>query len=249
MSHVAVVTGGASGMGRSICENLARQGHAVVVADLNGSEAEQLAKEIRESGGRAVASQVDVSDRAQVDATVATARAEFGPIGILVLSAGLSRKEPFREMTVESWQQVIGVNLTGTFHCVQSAVGDMVDAGWGRIVLISSSSAQRGAPGMAHYAASKGGVIALNKTLALEFASAGITVNNIAPSVIETPMVKKQQAAGAVPPNEVIVQGIPVGRMGTGDDIAAACSYLCSDEASFITGQTVSVNGGSFVGW
>jgi 2-hydroxycyclohexanecarboxyl-CoA dehydrogenase len=249
MKRAAFVTGGASGIGLSICEHLARAGHSVVVADYNGDGAEDAAKAIRESGGQAMAAAVDVCDRSQVDKAVQAAHDEFGPIGILVTSAALSRKEPFEEMSADSWQQIINVNLTGTFHCVQAVIGDMTGAGWGRVVMISSSSAQRGAPKMTHYAASKGGVIAFGKSLALEFASRGITVNNIAPSVVSTPMVEQQQAAGAVPANEVMVRGVPVGRMGTGDDIAAACLYLVSEEASYVTGQTVSVNGGSFVGW
>jgi len=249
MKRVAFVTGGASGIGLSIARHLARVGHAVVVADWNGDGAEEAAKAIREEGGQAVAAQVDVSDRAQVDKAMELARGEFGPVTILVTSAAVSRADPFTQLSIESWQQVIGVNLTGTFHCAQSAIPDMIAAGWGRVVLISSSSAQRGAPRMTHYAASKGGVIAFGKALALEFASAGITVNNIAPSVIHTPLVAKQQADGAVPSSEVMARGVPVGRMGTGDDIAAAALYLVSEEASYVTGQTVSVNGGSFVGW
>jgi 2-hydroxycyclohexanecarboxyl-CoA dehydrogenase len=249
MKRAAFVTGGASGIGLSICEHLARAGHSVVIADYNGDGAEDAAKAIRESGGQAMAAAVDVSDRSQVDQAVQAAHDEFGPIGILVTSAALSRKEPFEQMSAESWQQIINVNLTGTFHCVQAAIGDMTGAGWGRVVMISSSSAQRGAPRMTHYAASKGGVIAFGKSLALEFASRGVTVNNIAPSVVFTPMVEQQQAAGTMPANEVMVRGVPVGRMGTGDDIAAACLYLVSEEASYVTGQTVSVNGGSFVGW
>jgi 2-hydroxycyclohexanecarboxyl-CoA dehydrogenase len=220
-----------------------------VVADYNGDGAQDAAKAIRESGGQATAAAVDVSDRSQVDQAVQAARDEFGPVGILVTSAALSRREPFEEMSAESWQQIIDVNLTGTFHCAQAVIGDMTAAGWGRVVLISSSSAQRGAPRMTHYAASKGGVIAFGKALALEFAARGVTVNNIAPSVIDTPMVAQQQAAGVSPANEVMARGVPVGRMGTGDDIAAACLYLVSEEASYVTGQTVSVNGGSFVGW
>jgi 2-hydroxycyclohexanecarboxyl-CoA dehydrogenase len=249
MKRVAFVTGGASGIGLSICEHLARAGHSVVVADSNGDGAQDAAKAIRESGGQATAAAVDVSDRSQVDQAVQAARDEFGPVGILVTSAALSRREPFEEMSAESWQQIIDVNLTGTFHCAQAVIGDMTAAGWGRVVLISSSSAQRGAPRMTHYAASKGGVIAFGKALALEFAARGVTVNNIAPSVIDTPMVAQQQAAGVSPANEVMARGVPVGRMGTGDDIAAACLYLVSEEASYVTGQTVSVNGGSFVGW
>lgn len=249
MKRAALVTGGASGIGLSICEHLARAGHNVAVADYNGDGAEAAANAIRDSGGRAVAVQVDVSDRSQVHKAVAVARGELGPIGILVTSAAVSRREPFEEMSAESWEQIVSVNLTGTFHCVQAVIGDMTEAGWGRVVMISSSSAQRGAPGMTHYAASKGGVIAFGKALALEFAARGVTVNNIAPSVIETPMVAQQRAAGAVGSREAMARGVPVGRMGTGDDIAAACMYLVSEEASYVTGQTVSVNGGSFVGW
>jgi len=249
MKRAAFVTGGASGIGLSISEHLARAGHSVTVADYNGDGAEGAAKAIRDSGGRAIAVQVDVSDRSQVDKAVAVARGEFGPIGILVTSAAVSRREPFEMVSAESWQQVLAVNLTGTFNCVQAAISDMTEAGWGRVVLISSSSAQRGGSGMTHYAASKGGVIAFGKTLALEFAKRGVTVNNIAPSVVETPMVEQQRAAGTMPAAEVMARGVPVGRMGTGDDIAAACMYLVSEEASYFTGQTVSVNGGSFVGW
>jgi len=249
MKRAAFVSGGASGIGLSICEHLARAGHSVTVADCNGDSAEGAAKAIRDSGGRAIAVQVDVSDRSQVDKAVAVARGEFGPIAILVTSAAVSRREPFEMVSAESWQQVLAVNLTGTFNCVQAVISDMTEAGWGRVVLISSSSAQRGGPGMTHYAASKGGVIAFGKTLALEFAKRGVTVNNIAPSVVETPMVEQQRAAGTMPSSEAMARGVPVGRMGTGDDIAAACMYLVSEEASYFTGQTVSVNGGSFVGW
>jgi len=249
MKRTALVTGGASGIGLSICEHLARAGHSVVVADYNGDGAEAAAKAIRDSGGLAIPVVVDVRDRSQVDKAVEAARGEFGPIGILVTSAAVSRREPFETISAEAWEHVLAVNLTGTFNCVQAVIGDMTAAGWGRVVLISSSSAQRGGPGMTHYAASKGGVIAFGKTLALEFAKRGVTVNNIAPSVIETPMVEQQRAAGTMPSSEKMAAGVPVGRMGTGDDIAAACMYVVSEEASYFTGQTVSVNGGSFVGW
>jgi 2-hydroxycyclohexanecarboxyl-CoA dehydrogenase len=249
MKRTAFVTGGASGIGLSICEHLARAGHNVVVADYNGDGAETAAKAIRASGGQAIPAVLDVSDRSQVDKAVEAARGEFGPIGILVTSAAVSRREPFETISAESWERVLAVNLTGTFNCVQAVIADMTAAGWGRVVLISSSSAQRGAPGMTHYAASKGGLIAFAKTLALEFAKRGVTVNNIAPSVVDTPMVAQQRAAGKLPSAEKMAAGVPVGRLGTGDDIAAACMYLVSEEASYFTGQTVSVNGGSFVGW
>jgi 2-hydroxycyclohexanecarboxyl-CoA dehydrogenase len=244
---VAVVTGGASGMGRSICQHLARHGHPVAIIDANAELAEEVAKELQGEGGRAVACRVDVSDRGEVDDAMQRIRREMGPVGILVTSAGVARFEPFAEITLESWNRVLSVNLTGTFNCVQSALPDMVSDKWGRVVLISSSSAQRGAPRMAHYASSKGGVIALARTLALELAPLGITVNNIAPSSIDTPMVHEWQAGGAVPGSDAMARHIPVGRVGTGDDIAAACSFLCSEEASYITGQTLSVNGGTYV--
>lgn len=232
-------------MGRSICLDLARHGKAVAVVDLDGDAAVRVAKELQGDGAQAVACQADVSDRAQVDRAMDAARSELGPVGILVTSAGVTASQPFSEITLESWNHIVGVNLTGTFHCAQAALADMVEAGWGRVVFISSSSAQRGAPRMAHYAASKGGVIALTKTLALEYASLGITVNNIPPSMIDTPMVHNMQAAGKMPSSEIMARANPLGRLGTGDDVAAACSYLCSEEASFVTGQTLGVNGGS----
>jgi len=234
-------------MGRSICQHLARNGNAVAILDSNGELAEEVSKELQGEGARALACRTDVSDRAEVDHAMQLVRKELGPVGILVTSAGVAKFEPFAQITLESWNRVLAINLTGTFHCVQAALPDMVDAKWGRVVLISSSSAQRGAPRMAHYASSKGGVMALAKTLALEFAPLGITVNNIAPSSIDTPMVNEWQVAGAVGPTDAMARHIPVGRMGTGDDIAAACAFLCSEEASYITGQTLSVNGGTYV--
>ena len=249
MTRVAVVTGGASGIGLAICGRLAREGYAVAVLDVNADGAEAVAKDLCADGARAVACGVDVSDRDQVDRAIETARSELGPVGILVTSAAVALQSPFAEITVESWNRMLAINLTGTFNCVQSALPDMLAAGWGRVVLISSSSAQRGAPRMAHYAASKGGVIALAKTLALEYAARGITVNNVAPSAVDTPSVQRKLDAGQLPPRAEMARSIPVGRLGTGDDIAAACAYLCSQEASYVTGQTVSVNGGAFVGW
>jgi 2-hydroxycyclohexanecarboxyl-CoA dehydrogenase len=240
--RVAVVTGGASGMGRSICEHLAARGDRVAVLDIDGDGADAAAEQI---GGSAIACRCDVSDRRSVDDAMETVRREFGPIEILVTSAGITWFQPFLEVTLEAWNRVLEVNLTGTFHCIQSAIPDMVQANWGRIVTISSSSAQRGSPRMAQYASSKGGVIALTKSLAREFAPCQITVNNIPPSAIDTPMAHRSQELGYLPDNETMAQAIPLGRLGTGDDIAAACAFLCSDEAGFITGQVIGVNGGS----
>lgn len=243
--RVAVVTGGASGMGEATCHELGRRGHKVAVLDLNGEAAQRVCDELRTDGVTALAAEVDVTDRPAVEEAFAKVRSELGPVGILVTSAGLVDFSAFGEITVESWQRIIDVNLTGTFHCCQVALPDMVAAGWGRIVMISSSSAQRGSPGMAHYAAAKGAVITLTKSLAHEYASAGITVNNIPPSGIETPMQHQSQAAGHLPSSEKMAQNIPLGHLGSGADIAAAVGFLCSEEAGFITGQVLGVNGGA----
>jgi 2-hydroxycyclohexanecarboxyl-CoA dehydrogenase len=245
MSRIAVVTGGASGMGEAIAHELGRRGHKVAVLDLNSAAAQRVAEDLRANGVTALAVPADVTNRTTVDDAFCKVRSELGPVGILVTSAGIVGFAAFTDITPEAWARMIDVNLTGTFHCCQAAVPDMVAASWGRIVMISSSSAQRGSPSMAHYAASKGAVIALTKSLAREYAPAGITVNNIPPSGIETPMQRQSQAAGNLPSNEQMAQNIPVGHLGTGDDIAAAVGFLCSDEAGFITGQVLGVNGGA----
>jgi 2-hydroxycyclohexanecarboxyl-CoA dehydrogenase len=244
-NRVAVVTGGASGMGEAICHELGRRGHAVAVLDLNGEAAQRVAEELREEGVVALAVAADVSDRPAVEEGFAKVRSELGPVHILVTSAGLVDFAPFVELTTQAWQRLIDVNLTGTFHCAQVAVPDMLEAGWGRIVMISSSSAQRGSPRMAHYAASKGALLSLTRSLAREYGPVGITVNNVPPSGIETPMQHQSQAGGHLPSNEQMAASIPVGHLGTGDDIAAAVGFLCSEEAGFITGQTLGVNGGA----
>jgi 2-hydroxycyclohexanecarboxyl-CoA dehydrogenase len=245
MSRVAVVTGGASGMGEAICHELGRRGHKVAVLDINGDAAQRVASDLRADGVTSLAVAVDVTDRPGVEDAFGKVRTELGPVTILVTSAGAVGFAPFTELTFEAWSRIIDVNLNGTFHCCQVAVPDMVAANWGRIVMISSSSAQRGSPKMAHYAASKGALMALTKSLAREYAPVGITVNNVPPSGIETPMQHQGQAEGHLPSNEQMAQSIPLGHLGTGDDIAAAVGFLCSEEAGFITGQVLGVNGGS----
>jgi len=247
MSRVAVVTGGGSGIGEATCHELASRGHFVAVLDVNAQAAQRISEALRAAGTKALGLAVDVTDRPAVEDGFSQVRSELGPVGILVTSAGLFAKEPFEEITPKSWARMIDVNLTGTFHCCQVALPDMVAAKWGRVVLISSSSAQRGSPYLAHYAASKGGVMALTKSLAREYAPSGITVNTIPPSGIETPMQHEWQKAGQLPSNEVMASNIPVGHLGTGDDIAAAVGFLASEEAGFITGQVLGVNGGSVI--
>jgi NAD(P)-dependent dehydrogenase (short-subunit alcohol dehydrogenase family) len=242
-ARVAVVTGGGSGMGRAICRRLAAAGHAVAVLDVDGDATERVAKEVEADGGRAIPVAVDVSDRAAVDAAMDEARAAFGPVGILVTSAGIEGFVSFLDISVEAWERMLAVNLTGTFHCVQSVVPDMIGAEWGRIVTISSSSAQSGTKRMAHYVASKGGVIAFTKALALDLASKGITVNTIPPGAIDTPMMRRPVESGAMASLDQVVARAPLGRLGTPEDIAAACAFLCSEEAGYITGQQINVNG------
>jgi 2-hydroxycyclohexanecarboxyl-CoA dehydrogenase len=244
-----LVTGGGSGIGREICQRLAREGHRVAVLDLNGDGAEETTKLIDSGGGRALAFTVDISDRAQVDDVVQAVKESWGPTELLVNCAAFQLWQPFGELTLDQWNRVLAVNLTGSFNCAQAVLPDMVASAWGRIVLISSSSAQRGGPNMVAYASSKGGVIAMTKSLALEYAGTGVTVNNIAPSAVYTPSMQKKVEAGLLRPADELAERSPVKRLGVPEDIAYACSFLCSDESSYITGQTLSVNGGSFVGW
>jgi len=245
MQRVAVVTGGASGMGLATAQRLAAAGDRVGILDINGDAAEQAAAGIRAAGGEALGCAVDVADRASVDAALDAVRAAYGPILIMVTSAGIAPFERFLDISLESWNRTLAVNLTGTFHCLQAVIPDMVAAGWGRIVTISSSSAQQGAPRMGHYSASKGGVIALTRTLAKEFGTKGITVNTIPPSMIDTPMSRQSQEVGNLPDTEFLAARIPVGRVGTPDDIAAAAVFLCSEDAGYVNGQVIGVNGGA----
>jgi NAD(P)-dependent dehydrogenase (short-subunit alcohol dehydrogenase family) len=245
MDRVAVVTGAASGMGLAIARQLAARGRRIGLLDLQGEAALRAAEDLRETGATAIGVAADVSDRGAVDAALDKVRAELGPIAIMVTSAGLDAFAKFTEITAQSWERMLAVNLTGTFHCLQAAAPDMIEARWGRMVTISSSSAQSGALRMAHYVASKGGVIALTKALALELAPHGITVNNIPPGVIDTPMLRRAEAEGDVAKLEKLASRmIPVGRVGAPEDVAAVCGFLCSDEAGFVTGQVVGVNGG-----
>ncbi|RDI56115.1 SDR family NAD(P)-dependent oxidoreductase [Nocardia mexicana] len=245
--RVAVVTGGASGMGAAICRAFADHGYRTAVLDVDAAAARRTAEDLLARGGAAMACAADVTDRRAVEEALDKVRAEFGAVEILVTSAGAVGFAPFTDIAPEEWDRIIAVNLTGTFHCVQAAVPDMVTGGWGRIVTISSSSAQRGSPGMVHYTASKGAVVAMTKALAREYAARGITVNTIPPSGIDTPMARRSQAAGDLPDNHTMAQAIPVGHLGSGDDIAAACLFLCSEQAGYVTGQVLGVNGGAVI--
>lgn len=240
--RVAVVTGGARGIGQAIATVLAARGAAVAVWDLNLAGAEKTAAAIRETGGTAIAAGGDAADAADVAAAAARTRAELGPVTILVNNAGVSGFEPFTSITEESWDRIIRINLKGPFLVTREIVPDMLAAGWGRIVNISSSSTQTGAPAMAHYVSSKGGVIGLTRALAIEYADKGITVNNVPPGFIDTPLLREGPidvaAAAAM---------MPMKRAGRPEDIAHAVAFLASEEAGYITGHTLSSNGGRYL--
>ncbi|OBF86285.1 short-chain dehydrogenase [Mycobacterium sp. 852002-51163_SCH5372311] len=244
-SRVAVVTGGGSGVGQAIAAHLARDGRRVAVLDLNGEAADKVAAQLRVDGGDALGVQADISDPDAIARAFKAVRDTLGPSEILVTSAAIAGFTPFHQITLEEWNRYLAVNLTGTFLCLQAALPDMTSAKWGRIVTISSAAGQKGAVGQGHYSASKGGVIALTKTVAQEYASRGITINTIPPFVIDSPMLREQQSAKKLPSAEVLAKAIPAGRIGTGEDVAALCAFLCSESSSYITGQVIGVNGGA----
>jgi NAD(P)-dependent dehydrogenase (short-subunit alcohol dehydrogenase family) len=242
----AIVTGAGSGIGRAIAHRLAEDGLAISVLDLDDRAAEQVGDEIRQKGHEAIASGgVDVSDRAQVNDAVERVRRMLGPVLVLVNNAGVTGFKEFLKITDDRWDRIMQVNLNGPFYCTQAVLPDMIDAGWGRIVNISSSSAQSGQPLMVHYVTSKAGLIGFTKALALEFAPMGITVNTIPPGFIDTPMLRSSEERGFLGDTVEHHAGrTPVRRAGRPEDIAAACSFLASEEAGYITGQVLGVNGG-----
>ena len=245
--RVAVVTGGASGIGLAISQRLAAEGHPVAVADLDGDAADQAARIIEDGGGTATSVAVDVADREGVFAAMGEVGDRLGPIAILVNNAGMgSGMARFLKLTPEQWDQVIRVNLTGAFNCCQAVLPAMVDAGWGRIVNISSSSTHAGQALMSQYVSSKAALNGLTKCVALEFGPKGITVNALTPGFIDTPMMQASVARGDFGPEGLdgAIARTPVGRVGRPEDVAALCAFLCRDEAGYITGQILGVNGG-----
>ncbi len=228
----ALVTGGASGIGRAIVARLRSDGHRVAILDLSPTD---------EPAGFVA----DVTDPAAVQAAVSAVRDTLGPITILVNAAGVERFRRFHNLSFEDWSRIVDVNLNGVFHTIQAVLPDMVDAGWGRIVNISSSSTHSGQQFMTAYVAAKSAVNGLTKSLALEYGPSGITVNGVAPGFVDTPMLRsaeeRQLLGGSIEDN---IARTPVRRVGLPDDIAAACAFLISEEAGYITGQILGVNGG-----
>ena len=241
--RVAFVTGASQGIGRECALTLAREGAKVALGARQLDKLEALAAEIREAGGVAFPVELDVSSADSIQAAFAAAAKELGPIEILVNNAGITRDGLAMRMSRENWDQVLDTNLTGAFLCIQAVLRGMAKARWGRIINISSVTGQAGNPGQANYAAAKAGMIGMTKSLALELAARNITVNAVAPGFIETAMTEaldeKAQTA--------LLDRIPLGRVGSTAEIAAAVKYLASDEAGYTTGQTLAVNGGLYL--
>ena len=246
-NKVALVTGAQAGIGAACAKRLARDGIAIGVLDLTEELCAETVAAIEAAGGEAIALGADISNRAQVQAAVAKLRDRFGPISIVVNNAGVTDFVPFAEITEERWEVVYKINVLGQIIVTQEVMGDMKKRGWGRIVMISSSSAQTGAINMATYAGSKGAIVSMTRSMAQELGPLGITVNNIPPgSVMGTIMSEASREKFQIP-SEVLLQTIPVRRMGEPNDIANACAWLCLDESSYVTGQTIGVNGGRVV--
>ncbi|MGH9312414.1 MAG: 3-oxoacyl-ACP reductase FabG [Vicinamibacterales bacterium] len=240
--RVAIVTGASRGIGRAIAIRLASRG-ACVVAAARGDQTAAVVDEIAAAGGKAEAAKVDVTDRASIDAMVGGALERHGRVDILVSNAGITRDQLLVRMKPDDWDAVLATNLTAAFACAQAVLRPMMKQRAGRIITISSVVGQAGNAGQANYAASKAGLIGFSKALAQEVASRGITVNVVAPGLIDTDMTRAV-TAGA---HETWADKIPLGRLGTPDDVAAAVCFLASDEAAYITGQVIAVNGGMYM--
>ena len=239
--RVALVTGGASGIGRATARALCAEGASVMVADINAEAVLAAAEEIRGSGGKIGACHVDVADAASVTEMVRTTVDTFGGLDILVHSAGIGVERPLLETTLEEWNRIISVNLTGTFLCAQMAARVMVERGYGRMVLLSSGAGVRGGTGRSAYGASKGGIITLTKTMAVELAECGITVNALAPGPIDTELVARMHDEAT---RRAYTHVTPVNRYGSPQEVAAAALFLASEGASYVTGHILSVDGG-----
>jgi 2-hydroxycyclohexanecarboxyl-CoA dehydrogenase len=242
---VALITGAAAGIGAACAKRLAHDGVAVGVLDLTEQRCAGTVDAITAAGGKAMALGADVSNRAQVKAAIKKLRAGLGAITIAVNNAGVTDFTPFEQVTDEQWDFIYAVNVRGTFIVTQEVLSDMKAARWGRIVNISSSSGQTGAISMAPYSSSKGAIITLTRSLAQELGPLGITVNNIPPGSVMHTIMSEANRERISP--ETLLSTVPVRRLGEPEDIANACAWLCLEASSYVTGQTIGVNGGRVV--
>ena len=241
-----IVTGGAGGIGSACCKRLAADGAKVAVFDLNEAAAKAVADAIQAAGGKAIAVACDITDRASVDAGVARTVAELGPIDVLVNNAGWDVFKPFAKTVPAEWDRLIAINLVGALHMHHAVLPGMVERKKGAIVNVASDAARVGSSGEAVYAACKGGLVALSKTLAREHARHAITVNVVCPGPTDTALLAGVVEGAANPEKliEAFTRAIPLGRLGQPNDLAGAIAFFASDDASFITGQVLSVSGG-----
>jgi 2-hydroxycyclohexanecarboxyl-CoA dehydrogenase len=242
--RVAFVTGGASGIGRSIALALAREGARVAVADLNADGAHETVAAIEAARGTALVQRLDITDIPAVQAAVDGVAARWGGLHVLVNCAGWDKPMPFVETTPEFWDKILAINLKGPMACTHAALRHMIKQGSGRVVSIASDAGRVGSTGEAVYSAAKGGIIALTKTIAREVARHRINVNCICPGPSDTPLFQNEFAAASPKLAESLKRVIPWGRLGVPDDVAPAVVFLASDDAGFITGQTLSISGG-----
>jgi 2-hydroxycyclohexanecarboxyl-CoA dehydrogenase len=242
-NKVAIVTGAGRGIGNAIAKNFSKEGAKIVVADLDLGAAASTAGEIEAGGGDALAVEVDVANSASVGAMIKEAMVKFGRVDILINNAGWDKIEFFMDSTEDTWDKVIAINLKGTIICCRAVLPQMMAQKYGKIINISSDAGRVGSSGEVVYSAAKGGVIAFTKALAREMARFGINLNCIAPGPTDTPLFA-EVAAGNPKIAEALVKAIPLRRLGHPDDIARAAVFLASDDAKYITGQTLSVNGG-----
>lgn len=244
--QTVVVTGGGGGIGGATCRRFGSEGARVAVFDLNLEAAEKVAAAIRAEGGTAEAFKCDITDRASVDAAVAATEAKLGAIGVLVNNAGWDVFKPFTKTVPAEWEKLIAINLTGALHMLHAVLPGMAERKYGRIVNVASDAARGGSSGEAVYSACKGGLVALSKTLAREHARQGITVNVVCPGPTDTALLAGVTEGARDPAKllEAFRSAIPLGRLGQPDDLASAIAFFGSDDASFITGQVVSVSGG-----
>lgn len=241
--RVAVVTGAGSGIGRAIALRLAEDTARIAIWDINAQGAEETAQMIRDAGGTAIAIEVDCSEKSAIQAAADRTRAELGPVAILVNNAGIAPFTPFLDTDDDLFDKVIRINLRGPWLVTKQLLPDMLAESWGRVINITSSSVQTGSPAQGHYVSSKGGLVGMTKALALEFAPTGVTFNMIPPGFIDTPMLRAAPIDA-----DAFAQTLPMKRIGQPEDIAAAAAYLASEEASYITGQVISTNGGRYMG-